>query len=639
MTQAVRPLDPDIVQPGATLPPDDVYMFNEGRLLQAYRLLGAHQVHDGMRFAVWAPDAAEVSVVANFNGWTASVDPLHPVGYSGIWVACVPEARAGCRYKYAIVPRRGGAPRLKADPCSQAFELPPRTASLALPESEHVWRDGEWLERRRRADWLHEPMNVYEVHAGSWKRHWDGRFYSYRELAEQLVPYVKDMGFTHIELMPVMEHPFAGSWGYQTTGYFAPTRRYGTPDDLRTLIDQCHQAGLGVILDWLPAHFARDDFALAWFDGSALFEHADPRQGTHAEWGTQVFNYGRREVRSFLLSSAHYWLEEFHADGLRVDAVAAMLYLDYSRQPGAWLPNPAGGRENLDAVSFLQELNVMVHGRFPGAVTMAEESTAWPMVSRPAHLGGLGFSMKWNMGWMNDTLDYVRRDPVHRRHHHGRLTFSGVYAHNENFLLPLSHDEVVHGKGSLLNKMPGDLWRQFANLRLLFTYQMTWPGKKLNFMGNELGQRSEWQHDGELEWGLLRYPEHYGMQQLLRDLNEIYSRTRALHALDFDPAGFEWIDCNDADQSVISYLRFGDDGSFVVVTLNFTPVPRHGYCLGVPLAGRYREIFNSDSRHYGGGDLGNGGVATAISTPCMGRPAQLSLTLPPLSGLILRHDP
>jgi 1,4-alpha-glucan branching enzyme len=544
----------------------------------------------------------------------------------------------GC-YKYAIVPRQGGPVRLKADPFAQAFEVPPRTASLVPPDSQHVWRDEEWLEQRRRADWLREPMSVYEVHAGSWKRHWDGRFYNYRELAEHLVPYVVEMGFTHIELMPIMEHPFAGSWGYQTIGYFAPTSRFGTPDDLRALIDRCHQAGLGVILDWVPAHFARDDFALAWFDGSALFEHADPRQGTHAEWGTQVFNYGRREVRSFLLSSAHYWLDGFHADGLRVDGVAAMLYLDYSRQPGQWVPNPAGGRENLDAVSFLQELNVMVHGRFPGAITVAEESTAWPMVSRPAHLGGLGFSMKWNMGWMNDTLDYMCRDPVHRRHHHERLTFSGLYAHDENFLLPLSHDEVVHGKGSLLNKMPGDLWHQFANLRLLFTYQMTWPGKKLTFMGNELAQRAEWQHDGELQWGILQFPEHRGMQQLLRDLNRLYTGTRALHALDFDPAGFEWIDCHGADQSVISYLRYGDDGSFVVVALNFTPVPRHDYCMGVPLAGHYREIFNSDSRHYGGSDLGNGGVATAIDVPCMGRPARLSLSLPPLGGLILRPDP
>lgn len=621
---------------GLEITADELYLFNEGRLLQVYRLLGAHPVRAGMRFAVWAPDAGQVSVVGDFNDWQVGRDPLRPVGTSGIWAACVARASPGSCYKYALLPRDGGDITMKADPCARAYEAPPRTASLIGAGA--AYEDHDWLQRRRQRDWLHDPMTVYEVHAGSWKRHDDGRLYAWRELADDLVPYVKQMGFTHIELMPVMEHPFDGSWGYQTTGYFAPSARQGSPADLRAFIDRCHQAGIGVILDWVPAHFPKDDFALARFDGTALFEHLDPRLGSHPDWGTLIFNYGRREVRSFLLSSAHFWLDQFHADGLRVDAVASMLYLDYSRLSGEWLPNALGGRENLEAISFLRELNAMVHGLFPGAVTIAEESTAWPMVTRPVETGGLGFSMKWNMGWMNDTLNYVRRDPVHRRYHHDRLTFSQIYAHHENFVLPLSHDEVVHGKGALLAQMPGDRWQRFANLRLLLTYQMTWPGKKLNFMGNELAQVAEWRHDGELDWQVLSDPDHHGVQTLLRDLNRLYVERRALHALDFDSAGFQWIDCQDAEQSVVSYMRFGDDRLFVIVVLNFTPVPRHGYSIGVPQGGRYRELFNSDSRHYGGSNLGNDGSAIAAANPCNGRPATLSLTLPPLAGLILSPD-
>jgi len=617
---------------------DDVHLFNEGRLFQAYRLLGAHTLRGGLRFAVWAPNAGQVSVVGDFNDWQIGRDPLRSIGTSGIWAACVADVPSGSCYKYALLPRGGGEIAMKADPCARAYEPPPRTASLIWSDGGHRWQDHEWLQRRRQQDWLKAPMSVYEVHAGSWRRHPDGRLYSWRQLADGLVPYVRSMGFTHIELMPVMEHPFDRSWGYQTTGYFAPSARQGSPDDLRALIDRCHQAGVGVILDWVPAHFSTDDFALARFDGTALFEHLDPRLGQHPDWGTLIFNYGRREVRSFLLSSAHFWLDQFHADGLRVDAVASMLYLDYSRPAGEWLPNASGGRENLDAISFLRELNVMVHGLFPGAVTMAEESTAWPMVTRPVQDGGLGFSMKWNMGWMNDTLDYMHRDPVHRRWHHDRLTFSQIYAHHENFVLPLSHDEVVHGKGSLLAQMPGDRWQRLANLRVLFTYQMTWPGKKLTFMGNELAQRAEWRHDGELDWAVLGIPDHQLVQVLLRDLNALYVERRALHSLDFDPGGFEWINGQDAAQSVVSYLRIGDDGSFVVVVLNFTPVPRHGYIVGVPQGGRYRELFNSDSRHYGGSNLGNDGFAIAAASPCRGRPATLSLTLPPLAGLILSPD-
>jgi 1,4-alpha-glucan branching enzyme len=525
---------------------------------------------------------------------------------------------------------------VKADPYARWFERRPGTSPLVCPANAHAWQDAAWLKSRGNWDWLHAPINIYEIHAGSWKRHPDGRFYSYRELADSLIPYVLELGYTHVELLPVSEHPLDESWGYQTTGYFAPTSRFGSPDDLRAFVDACHLAGIGVILDWVPAHFPQDDWALAKFDGTALYEHEDPRRGFHQDWGTYIFNYGRAEVKNFLLASAHYWLSEFHVDGLRVDAVASMLYLDYSRKAGEWLPNQYGGRENLEAIDFLRELNVMVHEEFPGAVTFAEESTAWPMVSRPAYLGGLGFSLKWNMGWMNDTLSYMQVDPVHRRWHHNQLTFGQLYAYTENFILPLSHDEVVHGKGSLIAKMPGDVWQQFANLRMLMLWQLTSPGKKLNFMGNEFGQGREWQVGWELDWGLLNIDWHAGIRKLAGDLNHLYQRDPALHQLDFEPAGFQWLDCNDADHSVYSFMRRDQDGQCTIVVLNFTPVPRHGYRVGVPAAGYYREMLNSDSAIYGGSNAGNGGGVHSEPMPWMGQPHSVTLTLPPLAGVLLK---
>jgi len=629
--------DPYAFPPTATS--HDLYLFSEGRNYQAYRLLGARLESRrgvaGAGFRVWAPNAERVSVVGEFNRWDGRVHPMASLGASGIWELFIPGLAAGALYKFEIRNRASGAVFVKSDPYGQRFELRPATAACVPSPQGHAWSDAGWLAQRAQWDWQHAPVSIYELHAGSWKRHPGGRFYSYRELAEHLVPYVSDMGYTHIELLPVSEHPLDESWGYQTTGYFAPTRRFGDPDDLRFFIDACHGAGIGVLLDWAPGHFPEDDFALAHFDGSSLYEHEDPRLKRHPDWGTHVFNYGRNEVRSFLLSSAHYWLSEFHFDGLRVDAVASMLYLDYSRKPGEWLPNRYGGRENLEAIDFLRALNVMVHGDFPGALTIAEESTAWPMVSRPTHLGGLGFSMKWNMGWMNDTLSYFAHDPVHRRHHHNQLTFGQLYAYTENFVLPLSHDEVVHGKGSLLGKMPGDDWQKFANARLLAAYQMATPGKKLSFMGGELGQRGEWNAGGELDWWLLAHAPHAGLQRLVRDLNRLYRDLPALHEQDFEAAGFAWSDCHDADQSVLSFLRYARDGACVLVALNFTPVPRRGYRVGVPRAGGWREVFNSDSGYYGGGDLGNGGGVEARNEPLHGFPASLALTLPPLAAVML----
>jgi 1,4-alpha-glucan branching enzyme len=617
----------------------DLFLFSAGKLHQAWRTLGAHPMSregvPGTRFAVWAPNAERVSVVGDFNRWDSRVHPMAVRGSSGVWELFVPGAARGALYKYEVRSRASGEVRLKADPYAQSFERRPGTASRVAGESNYAWQDQAWLDARARRDWLHAPLNVYEVHAASWKRHGDGRSYSYRELAESLVPYVAEMGYTHIEFLPLTEHPLDESWGYQTTGYFAATSRFGEPDDLRALIDACHRAGLGVILDWVPGHFPQDEFALARFDGTALYEHEDPRLGLHREWGTHVFNYGRCEVRSFLLSSAQYWLSEFHFDGLRVDAVAAMLYLDYSRKEGEWLPNRYGGRENIEAIEFLRELNTVVHRDFPGALTFAEESTAWPMVSRPAHVGGLGFSMKWNMGWMHDTLAYLGRDPVHRRYHQDELTFAQIYAYTENFVLPLSHDEVVHGKGALLQKMPGDDWQRLANVRLLLTYQMTGPGKKLNFMGNELAQRHEWRADSQLDWGLLQDTGHGGIVRLVRDLNHFCRNQPALYDLDFDPEGFRWIDCHDADQSVLGYRRLARNGSEALIVLNFTPVVRRGYRIGAPRRENYREAFNSDSRHYGGSDVGNGGAIRAAAIPWMGLPCSLELTLPPLAGLIL----
>ena len=617
----------------------DAYLFNQGTNFQAYRLLGAlpetRRDVAGVCFRVWAPNAERVSVVGDFNCWDGRAHPMCSLGASGAWELFIPGLPAGTLYKFEIRNRHTGAVAVKADPYAREFEKRPATAARVAATAAYPWQDGEWLARRGRADWLHAPMSIYEMHVGSWMRHPDNHFYSYRELADRLPAYLVDLGYTHVEFLPLMEHPLDESWGYQCTGFFAPTSRFGTPDDLKALIDALHGANIGVLLDWVPGHFPADAWALAHFDGSALYEHEDPRLGKHQDWGTHIFNYGRNEVRSFLLSSAHWWLSEFHIDGLRVDAVASMLYLDYSRKAGEWLPNRHGGRENLEAIEFLRALNEMVHRDFPGALTIAEESTAWPMVSRPVYLGGLGFSMKWNMGWMNDTLDYFSRDPIHRRFHHDKLTFGQLYAYSENFVLPLSHDEVVHGKGSLLGKMPGDDWQRFANLRALLTCQTAMPGKKLLFMGGELAQDHEWRDREELPWGLLQWPSHQGMQRLVRDLNRLYRDRPALHDQDFSAEGFSWIDCHDADQSVISWLRRARDGRFVVVILNLTPVPRQGYRIGVPTPGEYRELFNSDSRHYGGGDLGNDGRLFAGDPGWMDRPASLRLTLPPLAGLIL----
>ncbi|MBI5614708.1 MAG: 1,4-alpha-glucan branching protein GlgB [Gammaproteobacteria bacterium] len=618
-------------------PAQDVYLFSEGRNFQSYRLLGAQPTTrlgvTGVCFRVWAPGAERVSVVGDFNGWDGRRHPLASLGVSGIWELFVPELAPGALYKFELRARDSGAVFLRADPYARAAEQRPKTSSRVVAPSAHAWGDQAWLAARSGWDWLHAPINIYEMHPGSWMRHPDGRFYTYRELAERLVPYVVDHGFTHLEFMPLTEHPLDESWGYQTTGYFAPTSRFGTPDDLRALVDACHQAGIGVILDWVPGHFPEDDGALASFDGSALFEHADPRLGRHPDWGTRVFNYGRNEVRSFLLSSAYYWLAEFHFDGLRVDAVASMLYLDYSRRAGEWLPNHYGGRENLEAIAFLRELNVMVHAEFPGALTIAEESTAWPQVSRPTYVGGLGFSLKWNMGWMNDTLQYFHFDPVHRRYHHDLLTFGQLYAYSENFLLPLSHDEVVHGKGALPGKMPGDEWQRFANVRLLFAYQLATPGKKLNFMGNEFGQTREWRVSNELEWSLLKFGPHAGLQRMVADLNQLYRRLPALHELDAEPGGFAWIDCDDASRSVLSFVRTGRDGSQIVAVFNFTPVPRTQYRLGVPGTGRWQAIFNSDSRHYGGTDVGDL-VVEAAPVRQGALPASIVVSLPPLGAVL-----
>lgn len=617
----------------------DLYLFNEGSLHQSYRTLGTHTANidgvAGIRFAIWAPNAERVSVVGNFNRWDGRMHPMAVHHYSGVWELFIPDLPSSTLYKYEIRNRDSGEILLKTDPYANYHELRPSNAAYTSVAENFVWQDADWMQKRANWNWLHAPLNIYEIHAGSWKRHADGRFYNYRELAQHLIPYLLEMGYSHVELLPISEHPLDESWGYQTTGYFAVTSRYGLPEDFKFFVNACHQANIGVILDWVPAHFPQDTFSLARFDGTALYEHEDPRLGFHQDWGTFIFNYGRNEVKSFLLSSAHYWLNMFHLDGLRVDAVASMLYLDYSRKAGEWLPNRYGGRENLDAIDFLRTLNIMVHEEFPGAITFAEESTAWPAVSRPTYVGGLGFSMKWNMGWMNDTLAYLEFDPIHRRYHHNELTFNQLYAYTENFVLPLSHDEVVHGKGSLLAKMPGDAWQKFANLRLLFTYQMTCPGKKLNFMGNEFAHGNEWCVSKELDWHLLEHEHHRGVQLALRDLNHLYMNIAALHQLDFFAEGFSWIDCHDADQSVISYLRRAQDGSFRLIVLNFTPVPRMKYRIGVPASGSYQEIFNSDSIYYGGSNMGNAGRINTTGEPWLEFADSLVITLPPLAGLIL----
>ncbi len=615
--------------------PADLAAFGAGTHASAWSFLGAHAMSidgfAGVRFAVWAPNAERVSVVGPFCQWDGRRCPMRVLGGTGVWELFLPGLGPGEIYKFELRARGTGAVFLKSDPYARATELRPATASI-VAHSTYAWADTQWMERRRQLDWLHAPLSIYEVHAGSWRRHADGRMLDYRELAHELVAYVQRLGFTHVELMPITEHPLDDSWGYQTTGYFAPTSRFGTPDALRYLVDHCHSSGIGVLLDWVPAHFPRDAHALANFDGTALYEYHDPRKAEHRDWGTLVFNYERNEVRSFLISSANYWLEEFHFDGLRVDAVASMLYLDFGRH-GDFVPNRYGGSHNLEAIDFLRALNASTHGRNPGTVVMAEESTDWAMVSRPTDVGGLGFSMKWNMGWMHDTLAYFKEDPIYRLHHHNKLTFGMMYAYSENFILPLSHDEVVHLKRSLLGRMPGDRWQQFANLRLMFSYMWTFPGKKLLFMGGEFGQPGEWNFRDSLPWHLTEDPMHAGVQRAVADLNRLYSSESALHRFEFEPQGFCWLEVNDAAGSTLSYARF-DGLRCAIVALNFTPVPRYHYRIGVPRAGWYREVFNSDSTYYGGSNLGNTPAIEAQQIPWHGQPCSIVLTLPPLAGLI-----
>jgi 1,4-alpha-glucan branching enzyme len=620
----------------------DLYLFGEGSHTRIYDKLGAHPMRlgetDGVHFAVWAPNAQRVSVVGDFNNWDGRVHPMRSLGSSGVWEVFLPVARLGHRYKFEIRSRHGEI-LLKTDPYGTEFEVPPLSASI-VSRSEYQWNDREWMQNRHQQDsWFARPMSCYEVHLGSWMRvpEEGDRYLTYQEFAERLIPYVKEMGYTHIELLPVMEHPFAGSWGYQVTGFYAPTSRFGTPDEFRAFVDACHGHGIGLILDWVPGHFPKDAFALARFDGTSLYEHADPRQGEHRDWGTLIFNYGRNEVRNFLMANALFWLQEFHVDGLRVDAVASMLYLDYSRNQGEWVPNRYGGRENLEAIEFIRRLNTLTHSEHPGSITIAEESTAWPSVSRPTYVGGLGFTYKWNMGWMNDTLEYVRKDPVHRRYDHWHLTFSLIYAFSENFILPFSHDEVVHGKGSMFEKIPGDDWRKSATLRSLYGFMYAHPGKKLMFMGMEFGHGKEWNYDNSLDWHLLEYPMHAQIRQFMQDLNRTYVAERSLHEIDFEPAGFQWIDCNDSENSVVSFIRRAKDPSDLVIALmNFTPVPRMGYRIGVPRQGVYTELMNSDAEVYGGSNCGNGGVVFSEPIASHGHPQSLSLNLPPLGFLLLK---
>jgi 1,4-alpha-glucan branching enzyme len=622
---------------------DDLYLFNEGTHYRLYNKLGAHPLTangvSGTYFAVWAPNASQVSVMGEFNHWDKASHALRPRGQSGIWEGFIPGVDAGAIYKYHVSSRYQGYQVDKSDPLAFYNEVPPRTASRVWDLS-YTWGDQGWMATRHARNTLSVPMAIYEVHLGSWRRvpEEGNRYLTYREVAPWLAEHVTRLGFTHVELLPVMEHPFYGSWGYQTTGYYAPSSRYGTPQDLMYLIDYLHQHDIGVILDWVPSHFPTDEHGLGFFDGTHLYEHADMRQGVHPDWNSFIFNYSRNEVQSFLLSSGLFWLEKYHVDGLRVDAVASMLYLDYSRPAGAWIPNAYGGRENLAAIAFLRRFNECVYKDFPAVQTFAEESTAWPMVSRPTYVGGLGFGMKWDMGWMHDTLSYMTKDPIYRPYHHNLLTFRMLYAFTENFLLPLSHDEVVHGKGALLSKMPGDDWQKFANLRALYGYMYTQPGKKLLFMGGEFGQRREWNHDASLDWHLCQEPRHAGLQRWVEDLNRLYRSEPTLYELDTDPSGFEWIDCNDAPVSIVSCLRRASTSDdLILVVCNFTPVPRLNYRVGAPRGGFWQEVCNSDAHDYGGAGYGNMGGVEAAPVPCHGRPYSLNLTLPPLAAVFLKH--
>jgi len=618
----------------------DLHLIGEGRHEQLWEILGAH-VHSydtpsgtvtGTSFAVWAPNARGVRVVGDFDYWSGRAFPMRSMGSSGVWELFVPGVGDGTKYKFQILGADGNW-RIKADPMAFATEVPPATASVVFTAA-HEWNDSEWLTKRADTAWHAAPMSIYEVHLGSWKQG-----LGYEQLATELVDYVTETGFTHVEFLPVAEHPFGGSWGYQVTSYFAPTSRFGSPDEFRHLVDALHQAGIGVIVDWVPAHFPRDEWALARFDGTPLYEHADPRRGEQPDWGTLVFDFGRREVRNFLVANALYWLEEFHIDGLRVDAVASMLYLDYSRKAGEWLPNVHGGRENLEAVQFLQEMNATVYKRVPGAITIAEESTAWPGVTRPTHLGGLGFGFKWNMGWMHDTLSYIQHEPIHRQYHHHQMTFSMVYAYTENYVLPLSHDEVVHGKGSLLNKIPGDRWQQMATLRALYAFMWAHPGKQLIFQGSEFGQGGEWSESRSLDWWLLDAPDHAGVQRLVGDLNRSYVDNRALWSQDVNPEGFGWIDANDAGGNVFSFLRWGDDGSTLACVVNFSPMPHENYRLGLPHEGQWDEVLNTDAEIYGGSGVGNLGAVQADGPGWHGQATSATIRVPPLGGVWLYHHP
>jgi len=634
--------EPAVLYDKSLITDNDIYLFNEGSHFRLYQKFGAHPVsyqgQEGVCFGVWAPNARQVSVIGDFNNWEKTTHPLRPRGQSGIWEGFIPEVTKGFNYKYFIQSHHNGYMVEKADPFAVYAETSPRTASVVW-DLEYPWDDRSWMDERSRRNNLQAPMSVYEVHLGSWMRipEEGNRSLTYRELAHRLVQHVRDTGFTHVELLPIMEHPFYGSWGYQTLGYFAPTSRYGQPQDFMYLIDCLHQHGIGVILDWVSSHFPKDEYGLAFFDGTHLYEHADPAQGIHPDWDSCIYNYGRKEVQSFLISNAIFWLDKYHVDGIRIDAVASMLYLDYGHNEGEWIPNKYGGRENIDAIFLLQRLNKEVYTNFPDVQTIAEESTSWPMVTRPAYIGGLGFGMKWDMGWMHDILEYMSKDPVHRKHHHNNLTFRMIYAFHENFVLSLSHDEVVYGKGSLIRKMPGDDWQKFANLRVLFAYMYAQPGKKLLFMGSEFGQWNEWDHEAGLDWHLLDYPLHSGMARMVSDLNYLHKSEPALHELDFDPQGFEWIDCNDSQQSVLSLLRKGrEEKERMIVVCNFTPVPRVGYRIGAPTAGTWQEVFNSDAGVYGGSGLGNSGQVEAAYSSLHGQPFSLTIVVPPLAAVYFK---